>query len=266
MRMLQLGYRMYRACFALAALLAVAGVFGQSRDESWVLTFDEEFEGNELSFPRWAPHDPWGHERNREGQAYVPEAIEVKDGVARLVARRARASYDGRPREFTSGMITTYGSFAQTYGRFEIRCRVAAGQGLESKFWLLPAPSGEVPAIDIVDVVGSEPAKALFGNRWGDERTERSYSGSGAVPDLSGAFHTIAIEWDEKRIIWSVDGKQTFESVSGVPHQAMYLVANLAVGGLTARYPDPAARFPAEFDIDYIRVYQLASRMPKPAR
>jgi beta-glucanase (GH16 family) len=253
---------MQRTHCALVALLALGTVSGQKPD--WVLTFSEEFDGKELTFPRWTPHDPWGHERNREGQAYVPEAIEVKDGIARLVARRERASYDGRQREFTSAMITTFGSFAQTYGRFEIRCRVAAGKGVESKFWLLPVPSGEVPSIDVLDVVGSEPTRALFRNSWGDDKTERSYSGSSSVPDLSDRFHTIDIEWDEKRITWSVDGKQTFQSISGVPHQPMYLVANLAVGGLTAKYPDSSVRFPAEFDIDYIHVYQSASRMPKP--
>ena len=192
----------------------------------------------------------------------MPEAIEVKGGVVRIVARRETARYDGSQREFTSGMLTTFGSFAQTYGRFEIRCRVAAGKGLESKFWLMPVPSGEVPSIDVVDVVGSEPTKALFGNRWGDEKTERSYSGSASVPDLSDGFHTISIEWDEKRIEWSVDGKQVFQSISGAPHQAMYLVVNLAVGGRTAKYPDAAVPFPADFDIDYIHVFQLASRLP----
>ncbi len=242
------------------ALLAVAGLAAQPR---WVLTFSEDFDGRELSFPKWTPHDPQGHERNREGQAYVTDAVEVKDGVARLVARRQVAKYDGREREFTSGIITTVGSFAQAFGRFEIRCKVASGKGLESKFWLMPVPSGDVPAIDILDVVGSEPTKALFGNRWGDAMTERSYSGSAAVPDLSAGFHTVAIEWDEKQIVWSVDGKETFASISGVPRQPMYLVVNLAVGGLTAKYPDSSAKFPAEFDVDWVRVYQLESRMPK---
>ena len=246
--------------FLAVALLSAVSLQAQP---GWVLTFSEDFDGKELSFPKWTPHDPSGHERNREGQAYVPDAVEVKDGVARITARRQVAKYDSAQREFTSGIITTVGSFAQTYGRFEIRCRVASGKGLESKFWLMPVPSGEVPSIDVLDVVGSEPTKALFANRWGDERTERSYSGTAAVPDLSDGFHTVSMEWDEKRIVWSVDGKEKFQSISGVPHQAMYLVVNLAVGGLTAKYPDASAVFPAEFDIDSIRVYQLASRMGK---
>jgi beta-glucanase (GH16 family) len=241
-------------------LASCAGLAAQSTS-NWTLTFSDEFAAPELAFPKWVPHDPWGHERNREGQAYVPAAIDVKDGIARITARREIARYDGRQREFTSGIMTTQGSFAQTYGRFEIRCRAASGKGLESKFWLLPTGSGEIPSIDIFDVIGSEPSNARFANRWGDEKTERSFSGSYQVADLSEGFHVVAIEWDESRIVWSVDGKERFRSTTGVPHQAMYLAINLAVGGLAAKYPDQSAPFPAVFEIDYVRVYQRKDRL-----
>jgi beta-glucanase (GH16 family) len=249
---------MHRSYF-LALMLA----FAAPAEDKWVLTFSEEFPGKELSFPKWTPHDPWGRERNREGQAYVPEAIEVKNGAALITARRESAKYDGRQREFTSGILTTMGSFAQAYGRFEIRCRVASGKGVESKFWLMPVPSGEVPAIDVLDVVGSDTKTALFGNRWGDEKTERSYSGTSPVPDMAADFHTVMLEWDEKHLVWSVDGKEKFESVSGAPRQPMYLAIGLAVGGLTAKYPDSSVKFPMEFEIQSVKVYQLASRLPK---
>jgi hypothetical protein len=36
----------------------------------------------------------------------------------------------------------------------------------------------------------------------------------------------------------------------------MYLAISLAVGGSQARYPDEDTKFPAVFDIDYVRVYQ----------
>ena len=204
---------------------------------------------------------PGGHERNREGHAYVPAAIEVKDRFARIAARREAARYDGRQREFTSGIMTTQGSFAQKYGRFEIRCRAASGKGLESKFWLLPTGSGEVPAIAIFDAIGSAPSNALFANRWGDEKTERSFSGAYRVGDLSEGFHVVAIDWDENRILWTVDGKERFRSTTGVPHQAMYLAINLAVGGIAAKYPDQSIPFPAVFEIDYVRVYQRNDRL-----
>ncbi|MDE3195520.1 MAG: glycoside hydrolase family 16 protein [Acidobacteriota bacterium] len=244
-----------------ASLLVFGFTLAAQEKPAWVLTFSEDFDGKELSYPKWVPHDPYGHERNREGQAYVPEAIELKDGIARLTARRELAKYDGRQREFTSGMITTLGSFAQTYGRFEIRCRAASGIGLQSRFWLMPVPSGEVPSIDVYHVISGDPARALFGNWWGDEKTERSFTGSYDVGDLTGGFHVAAIEWDENRIVWTVDGKERFHSTDGVPHQPMYLAIGLAVGGQGATYPDHSAPFPAGFEIDSVRVYQLASRL-----
>ena len=222
----------------------------------WVVTFDEEFDGAELSLPKWAPHDPEGHERNREAQAWVPDAIEVKDGIAHITARRAHARYDSRDREFTSGVMTTRGSFAQMYGRFEIRCRLPAGKGFEPKFWLLPVPSGDLPSIDILDAVGSEPDKAMFANRWGDEKTERSYSGSYRTGDLSTEFIRLRSNGTPARYVWSVDGNERFRSVEGVPHQPMYLAVGLSVGGVVAKYPDEKTPFPASFDIDYIRVYR----------
>ena len=222
----------------------------------WLLTFSDEFNQKELEFPKWSLHDPWGHARNRESQAWIPGAVQLQGGHARLTARREPARYDGQNREYTSGIITTYGSFAQLYGRFEIRCRLPAGLGFESKFWLLPVPSGEVPSIDVLDFIGSEPSKARFANHWGDEKTERSYSGIWSTPGLSKDFHLFAIEWDKDKIVWFVDGTERFRSVDGVPHQPLYLVASLAVGGTGPKWPDSTTPFPAFFDIDYIRVYQ----------
>ena len=222
----------------------------------WLLTFSDEFNQKELEFPKWSLHDPWGHARNRESQAWIPGAVQLQGGHARLTARREPARYDGQNREYTSGIITTYGSFAQLYGRFEIRCRLPAGLGFESKFWLLPVPSGEVPSIDVLDFIGSEPSKARFANHWGDEKTERSYSGIWTTPGLSKDFHLFAIEWDKDKIVWFIDGKERFRSVDGVPRQPLYLAASLAVGGNDAKWPDSTTPFPAFFDIDYIRVYQ----------
>jgi beta-glucanase (GH16 family) len=228
----------------------------ETRQSHWILTFEDDFDGAELDLSKWAPHDPWGRERPREVQAYVPKAIELRDGAAHIAARRERAKYDGRDREFTSGTMTTYGSFAQMYGRFEIRCRIPAGRGLEPGFRLLPVASGEVPGIDVFDAIGSEPTRALFGNRWGDDKTERSFTGSYPAGDLSAGFHVVAIEWNKDKIVWFVDGEERFRSVDGVPHQPLYLAINLAVGGLKARYPDESTTFPADFAIDYVRVFQ----------
>ena len=213
----------------------------------WVLRFSEEFDGAALTYPKWAPHAP-GNLKSDGIQTWIPEAIEVSGGQAHIVARSAKTGY-------TSGIITTFGTFAQMYGHFEIRFRMPAGRGLEPLFRLLPVPLDRLPSIDVMNAIGSEPTRALFANRWGDARTDRDYTGSYQVGNLSAGFHTAAVEWDADEIVWSVDGTERFHSFDGVPHQPMFLEVCLAVGTAQAGAPDAATRFPAALDIDYIRVF-----------
>ena len=213
----------------------------------WVLKFSEEFEDNVLNYTKWSPHPP--AKLILDGlQTWTPEAIEISGGQAHLTARKNQTGY-------SSGILTTFDTFAQTYGRFETRFRMPSGRGLEPLFQLLPIPTGDVPSIDVMDAIGSEPAKALFANRWGDSHADRDYAGSYKVTDLSVGFHIIAIEWDEEKIVWTVDGVERFHSFDGVPHQPMYLAVSLGVGTQRAGEPDEHTKFPASLDIDYIRVF-----------
>jgi beta-glucanase (GH16 family) len=219
------------------------------KNGDWVLTFADEFNASELDLSRWAPHDPFT--RDHQLQAYAPESLTVSGGQLHIVARR-----QGETGQYVSGIVSTFGIFAQTYGRFEIRCRVPAGRGLGPRFQLLPVPLAPLPAIDVFETTGSSPSKVFFANRWGTEQTERSFSDSFTGPDLSMGFHTLAVEWERDGIAWFIDGNQKFRAVDGIPHQPMYLLLELAVERNPARAPDAATTLPATFDIDYIRVYQ----------
>jgi beta-glucanase (GH16 family) len=234
----------------LLLLLSMSSfLLSQGNEVKWVETFADDFNGKELDLSRWIEHDPFGRVRDRQLQTYIPDAVEVSGGQLHIVARRK----DG---EYTSGIISTFGTFSQTYGRFEIRCRIPAGRGLRPGFLLLPVPLGPLPEIDVFEAIGSPPSKVYFANHWGTEQTERSFGDSFTGPDLSAGFHTLAIEWERDRITWFIDGKEKFESVDGVPRQPMYMLIDLAVGGRLARSPDASTTLPASFDIDYIRVYQ----------
>jgi beta-glucanase (GH16 family) len=248
-------------------LLFIASLaFAQQPDNAanWILTFADEFNGTELDLSKWVPHDPWGQARDRQLQAWAPESVKVSGGQLHLTAERTtKASpvrYDGKDRDYVSGIVTTFGTFAQLYGRFEVRCKVPAGRGLRSVFSLFPIPLNPLPAVDVFEVQGSDSAKVLFANHWGTEQTHRSFGDSFSVPDLSAGFHIVAVEWGPENIVWYVDGKENFRSVDGIPRQPMYLLLDLAVGGstgsLSARMPDESTSFPASFDIDYIRVYR----------
>jgi beta-glucanase (GH16 family) len=213
----------------------------------WVLKFSDEFDGRALDYSKWSPHPP-GKLVLGGIQTWIPEAIELSGGEAHLIARRTGTG-------FTSGVMTTLGTFAQTFGRFEIRFRMPAGNGLEPLFRLLPVPNGETPSIDVMNAIGSDPATALFANRWQEAQIDRDYSGSYKVGDLSAGLHIVAVEWDEEKIVWTVDGMERFQSFDGVPHQPLYLAVCLLAGSERTGEPDAQTRFPAAFDIDYIRVF-----------
>jgi len=223
----------------------------------WKLTFHDEFDGNALDLQKWNPNDPWGRERNHEFQAYVKDAFEVKDGILRVLAQKREASYAGKQRSYTSGMMTTYQKWSQQYGRFEIRCRVPKGKGLWPAFWLLPEPLGWPPEIDAVEILGHEPNKVYMTHHFrNEEKKHGSHGGSWNGPDFSSDFHRFTVEWTPTTIVWLVDGAERFRSEKTIPQVKMYLLLNLAVGGDWPGAPDEKTAFPAAFEVDYVRVYE----------
>jgi beta-glucanase (GH16 family) len=165
--------------------------------DPWSLTFSDEFDRSELDLAKWVPHEPAARVRDE-----APASIEVSGGQLHIVSR-----------SLAGGTVTTFGIFSQIYGRFEIRCRIAAGKGMRSALRLMPLSLG-LPSIDVFEADGGTPAKIFFGNHWGTEQTERSYGDSLPVPDLSAGFHVISVEWDRDRIAWLTDGKKRFECTS----------------------------------------------------
>lgn len=225
----------------------------------------------------------WG---NAELQSYTdhPANVSVKEGLLRI--RALKQSYQGSG--YTSARIKSRsrdGSalFAQTYGRFEFRAKFPAGQGLWSALWLLPAEekyggwaaSGE---IDVVEIKGQEPSKISgslhFGDRWpGNQSVTENYD----LPNggLATDFHVYRVEWTATEIRWYVDdvlfqtrskwstngpaaggGKDPKAPFPAPFDQPFFILMNLAVGGNFLGNPDATTDFPAEMQVDYVRVYE----------
>jgi beta-glucanase (GH16 family) len=209
------------------------------------------------------------------------------------------AEYDNptQVQSHTSGKIRTIGLHAWRYGRIEARAKVPAGQGTWPAVWMMPdAPaygawprSGEIDILEAVNIgakcktcqggAENRTISALhFGNfppanRFVDHRNTLP---DGALP--SDDFHVYAVEWGEGLIRFLVDDRVhltvTAEQWSTAAPQAkgrpaapfdqpFYLMANLAVGGRLAEENNAkglaAESFPAQFAIDWIRVYRCAS-------
>jgi beta-glucanase (GH16 family) len=238
----------------------LAGTFAQAQTAKpgWELTFDDEFTGANVDATKWQKRYKWGEAQiNGELQAYVDDAYQLDGSVLHIVGQHSTGQYAGQTFEYRSGLIASI--FHQKYGWFETRCRMPLGQGLWPAFWLLGENGTTgVNEIDIHEYLGSVPNTVYMTVHWGTSYTtghqsdSQSYSG----PDFSADYHTFALDWDADRVIWYVDGIERFRHTgAGVPQVEMYVIANLAIGGTWPGAPDAATVFPANYDIDYIRVY-----------
>jgi beta-glucanase (GH16 family) len=239
----------------------------------------------------------WG---NDELQYYTREADNsyVKDGTLHI--RAAKESLLGCG--YTSARLKTRkkdGSklFAQCYGKFEWRAKLPTGKGVWPALWMLPqddqygpwAASGE---IDVMEARGQDPDKVLgtlhFGGRWpiNDHKSnDYKFADKGTIAE----FHVYAVEWEPGEIRWLVDGERyatqsfwwssgKFAAGKGVKptkeadlnpwpapfDKPFYLVMNVAVGGKFLGNPDATTKFPAEMEVDYVRVYEKVGGYKEP--
>ena len=262
---------------ALAALIgivtwglcATADPVTAAADPVGRVTFDDEFDGPPGAPPdprRWRPDiggSGWG---NGELQFYTRHGNVFLDGQGRLVIEARPASSDlncwyGRC-EYSSGKITTLGTFAQTYGRFEARMQAPAEPGLLPAFWMLGENITAVgyPAageIDIIETVGQD-VDGVHQHAHGPEFDFGSTFRLPAGQTITD-WHTYAVEWSPDRIDWIVDGAVTRtlrrEDAGGgwVFDRPAFMLLDVAVGGDDPGPPNEQSRFPARLLIDYVR-------------
>ncbi len=209
------------------------------------------FNTSTLSTTRWSTSYPSGN--GGEEQYYGPNAFKLANSILSIYATQDRAyGYQN-----TSGIIHTKGKFAQMYGRFEIRTKIPKGKGFWPAFWLLPSTPDFPVEIDVFENLGKDTHTIYLSNHYkgmdgsNQHTTIRYYS----PLDLSADFHTFRLDWTSTRLTWYLDGKQLYTTTEHVPHEPMFILANLAVGGTWGGYPDSTTHFPGIMQIHYVRVY-----------
>jgi beta-glucanase (GH16 family) len=239
---------------------------------AWNLVWSDEFNQPDGSLPdatKWAfdlGGNGWG---NNELETYTSRTnnARIENGMLVIEARREDfTGTDGRKRAYTSARLKTKALAAWTYGRFEARIKIPAGQGIWPAFWMLG---------DNMENIGREPA-ITHGTAHGP-----GYSGAGGIggqttlpagKKFADDFHLFAVEWDEGRLRWSVDNVPYFSmtptnlpvGAKWVFNQPQFLLLNLAVGGNWPGAPDATTQFPQQMLVDFVRVYSRTNA-PRPA-
>ena len=235
--------------------------------EGMTLVWHDEFDGNDIDKANWTYDLGGGGWGNGEAEFYTarPENARLKDGLLLIEARQEK--YEGS--YYTSARLKTQGLREFQYGRIEARIKTPSGAGLWPAFWMLGAnftgsnwpDCGE---IDIMEYVGREP-DLVIGTAHGP-----GYSGALGLSqwnrqkyNIADDFHTFAIEWQADQIDWFYDGAKYFTltradvgSREWVFDHPFFIILNLAVGGTLGGVIGLDTAFPAQLQVDYVRVFQ----------
>ncbi|OAP39935.1 1,3-1,4-beta-glycanase [Sinorhizobium glycinis] len=215
----------------------------------------------------WAPEKGSSLSGNGELQWYINPSYQptasanpfsVSNGVLTITAKPAseaiQAEINGY--DYTSGLLTTHSSFAQTYGYFEIRADMPDDQGAWPAFWLLPADGSWPPELDVVEMRGQDPNTVIATVHSNETGSQTSIASAVKVADASG-YHKYGVLWTEDEIVWYFDDAAIARAdTPSDMHDPMYMLVNLAVGGI-AGTPSDGLVDGSEMKIDYIRAYQL---------
>jgi beta-glucanase (GH16 family) len=229
---------------------------------SWNLIWSDEFSGNSLDLNHWSYEFGGGGWGNNELVYYTnhPDNISVSSGTLKIVATRENPG----PMEYQSARIISKDKFSFQYGKVEARMRLPLGQGLWPAFWMMGQNIDQVDwpscgEIDIMEHVNSEPL--IHGTvHW-------NHGGHTSIGDTHGVdvseYHIYGAIWDEESIDFYVDGVIyfSFPLVSGNQSantfdQPVFLLLNMAIGGNFPGSPDATTVFPAQMEVDYVRVFQ----------
>lgn len=259
--------------------------------DGYNLLWHDEFNGTEMNMDIWSydPHEPgW---TNAELQEYTTSTdnVFVRDG--KLVLKAIKTQTDNGRDYYTSGKVKTRGKQDFMYGKVVARAKVPAGQGLWPAIWMMPtweSTYGNWPKcgeIDIMEVLGNEPDLTYSTIHYGEPHAEQQ--GTYRLPageTFADTFHDYSVEWEPGEMRFYLDDNliltvnDWFTAMPGADeepypapfNQDFYVQLNLAVGGTWPGNPDATTDFDkAEFEIDYVRVYQKEEydmNVEKPAK
>ncbi len=272
------------AFFILLAVLSPAFRAEGAASNEYVLAWADEFEQDGRPNPKNWTYEH-GFVRNRELQWYQPENTFCEGGRLIIEGRREQKrnphfqpdsqswKKSRKFAEYTSACLTTKGLHSWQFGRFEVKARIRAEEGLWPAIWFLGV-DGRWPYNGEIDLMEYYDGKILANACWGSEEknepvwdSSRTPVESFGDPDWDEKFHTWRMDWDPASIKLYLDGQllntidltQTLNPDGQAPinpfHQPHYLLINLAIGGTQGGDPSKA-EFPTRYEIEYVRVFQ----------
>lgn len=250
------------------------------------LVFEDNFDG-ELDKNTW---DTSWDTPERRGGYWTPEQCFTKDG--KLIIRTEYKENGKYGSGWYTGTCRSRNLKDFKYGYFEAKCKVPAAQGLWSAFWMMnDSMTGESKKYENgseIDIMESPyyndpkmPAKlyrnttmhTIHINGYGDEHRSKVSKQYEVQQNMYETFNTYGVLWTEDEYVFYINGKETWKTNFGVSQVPEYLWLSVEIAGENDS-ANPYNKnnkfcfsgeiekndkniFPADFEVDYVRVYQF---------
>jgi beta-glucanase (GH16 family) len=243
----------------------------QPPSDGWKLVWSDDFTGGTIDKSKWNVRNNEGRDIDLGCNTNSPKNSFVGGGNLTIRALRETSVCSSQTRQYTQGYLDTIGKHSWKYGKFEMRAKSpnkpASSKGLWPAFWLRPDDGGN-GEIDVTELPGgkdwyTKSTAGIFYDYTPVKQDTRLALPAGGYP--GDGFHTYTTEWTATSLKWYIDGKllwtrdKSTTSWYDKAFQKPYNIRlNFQVGGWLGN-PDAATVFPADFVVDYVKVYQLSS-------
>jgi beta-glucanase (GH16 family) len=263
----------------------------------WTCTFDDEFDSttgdpSSLNTSLWAPQvtETSGFTTGPSGN-YVcyhdsPQNIWVSGGALHLTVLKASSSpftCGQFATQYTGGMVSTYYSFHQTYGRFEVRAELpqTTVAGLQEALWMWPVnsaqygaypASGEVDFSEFYSLNSSTDVPFIHYNY--DPTTVNPSTHTNAVTSRCqiplNQYNDYAVTWSPGNFTITINGNTCLVDnyvpdgglTSPQPFDQPFFISltqGFGVPGYGNEFNPSKTPLPATLSIDYVRVWSAGA-------
>jgi beta-glucanase (GH16 family) len=251
---------------------------------SWTCTFDDEFNETSLNTSMWVPQvTATSGYTSGDTACFVnnPANISVSGGYLHLTALQTPAPFTcddpfgNFTTQETSGMVSTYGLFSQTYGAFEVNAELPSSviEGLQETFWLYPqsltgyGPWPDSGEVDFAEFYSEYPVLDVPYIHYREKAPDPNVTAYDCVitPD---AFNTYGVDWSPGVISVYDNGNlcltDTYDPASPLTspepfNQPFFISLTQALGLGTNNYTPGVTQLPATTLIKYVRAWEPAS-------
>jgi beta-glucanase (GH16 family) len=243
-------------------------------------TFSDEFSGSTLG-PAWSmrgqDYEPASKRKCSKGD---PKAVKVTSGALRLSVikdRSAKGKCLAKSRKLkkkiayrVNGHVGTNNAFSFKYGVAAARIKMQKSQGQHASFWSQPTnengPHSDGHEIDVIEYFGDKHPQGGLTSFIHWYKGKRLIKTGSWIKDSksflknkrdgwSKNYHVFSVKWDPKKIVFYIDGKETWRTSKHVSQEQQYLILSLLASDYEALEMNDK-KLPQHMYVDWVRVWE----------